>query len=913
MTEASSCVISENTGTHHLSIQKPTSLLATKFYIPPTRPNYIARTRLMDLIKAGMDKNILIISAPAGYGKTSLVGWWLNETALPSSWLSLDEGDNDPTRFLQYLLTALQKIDAGIEDVFPDMLQGIRPSQYDSLMNLVTNELALNSTASILVLDDVHVIHSGVVLKMMSFLLEHLPPQIHIVLLTRTDLPLPLTRLRARNQLMDIRAEQLRFSLDEIAAFLNVVMGLNVSANDLAALETRTEGWIAGLQLAALSMQHCKDIHAFVSAFTGTHYYIMDYLIEEVLKNQPESISTFLIQSSILDRLCGPLCEAVVDPHHTGSTDGQATLAALEKMNLFVIPLDDERHWYRYHHLFMDVLNKRLEHQFPHLLSELHLRASHWYEQNGFISEAIQHAVQAGDDERVADLIEKNGCFLLISGEVTTFLKWVDAIRYQPETRPWLAIQKAWALAMVGDLDGSEQALLVPEQLLSPLQPTVEIRTMNGTIAAAHAHCANLRGDTRHAADYARQALDLLPDCSSISRSIRSVATSLLGDASWINGNLDEAVQAYTEAARIGRDAKNLHMVIIANSNLANILMEQGHLHRALTVCEQSLQMAVRPDGQRSPLATGIHASLARLAYEWNQLEESSQYLRQCIELCEQWGDMDYQAVGYALLANLEFVRGNLNGAQQACNLAEEISAGYTLTPRLATLVKADLARFWLASGNAERAFQFIRKNNISAGDEIPHLQEPVYLILLRTLLAGGDYQTALTFSDRLLVDAENSESMGRMIEILVLRAQIFQKLKDTDRSLASLKRAVALAQPEGYVRIFLDEGESMARLLCQLQSRQVEPCYSAVILSQLQTAPGTMQTSMQLLVEPLTTRELEVLKHIQVGCSNQEISEKLFISIPTVKRHISNIYTKLGVSSRTQAISMGKELKLFE
>ena len=453
---------------------------------------------------------------------------------------------------------------------------------YENIINLLVNELASSSDPLVLVLDDFHTIHSEAVINILAYLIDHLPPRMHLTILTRTDPPLPLSRLRVRNQLLDIRAEQLRFSQDEIAAFLNEGMGLTLSANDISALETRTEGWIAGLQLAAVSMQSSEDIHAFISAFTGSHHYVMDYLVDEVLKLQPKNISTFLLQTSILDRLCGSLCDAVVQADTMNNMDGQTLLEVLEEKNLFVIPLDNERHWYRYHHLFADVLRKRLEHSYPQLIPELHNHASQWYEQNGFISESIQQSIAAGNQDRAAQLIEQNGCFLLMSGEVATLLNWADAIDFQSENHPWLAIQKAWALALTGDLDRIEPTLRVPEELLAPLEPTVEVRTMQGTIAAARAHCANLQGDTLSAAKYARQALDLLPDCSSISQSIRSVATSILGDSSWLNGNLEDATRAYTEAIRIGREAGNLHMVIIANSNLADILMEQGQLHKAI-------------------------------------------------------------------------------------------------------------------------------------------------------------------------------------------------------------------------------------------------------------------------------------------------------------------------------------------
>ena len=348
-----------------LSLEQSKHLLRTKFYVPPIRSKQIARPRLSDLINGGLDRALILVSAPAGYGKTTLVSSWLKETKIPSAWLSLDGGDNDPIRFLQYLLAALVPIAPGIEDDLLGMLQGIQPAQFENVINLLANELASFSDPFVLVLDDFHVIQSEAVLKMLSYLLEHLPPQMHLVILTRTDPPLPLSRLRVRSQLLDIRADQLRFTQDEIAAFLNEVMGLTLSADDLSAMETRTEGWIAGLQLAALSMQGCKDIHGFVSAFTGSHHYVMDYLAEEVLKLQPKKVSTFLLQTSILDRLCGPLCEAVVDADPAEPVDGQAMLETLEEMNLFLIPLDDERHWYRYHHLFADVLRKRLEHQYP--------------------------------------------------------------------------------------------------------------------------------------------------------------------------------------------------------------------------------------------------------------------------------------------------------------------------------------------------------------------------------------------------------------------------------------------------------------------------------------------------------------------------------------------------------------------
>jgi LuxR family transcriptional regulator, maltose regulon positive regulatory protein len=896
-----------------LSLEQGKHLLRTKFYVPPIRSKQIARPRLSNLINDGLDRAVILVSAPAGYGKTTLVSNWLKEKKFPSTWLSLDGSDNDPIRFLQYLIAAVVLIAPGIEEDAIGMLQGIQPAQFESVINLLSNELASFSDPFILVLDDFHVIHSEAVLKILSYLLEHQPPQMHLVLLSRTDPPLPLSRLRVRHQLMDIRADQLRFTQDEIAVFLNDAMGLTLATHDLSAMEMRTEGWIAGLQLAALSMQGRKDIHGFVSAFTGSHHYIMDYLVEEVLKNQPKNVSTFLLQTSILDRLCGSLCEAVVNADTNELDDGQAMMEALEEMNLFVIPLDDERHWYRYHHLFADVLRKRMEHQYPHLLPDLHRRASKWYEQNGFIAESIQHAIAAGDQDRAAHLIEQNGCFLLMSGEVATVLSWTDAIEFQSEAHPWLAIQKAWALALIGDLDRIEPTLQAPEKLLAPLEPTVEVRTMLGTIAAARAHCANSQGDTHSAAENARQALDLLPDCSSISQSIRSVSTSILGDASWINGNLDEATRAYNEAIRIGREARNLHMIIIANSNLGDILMEQGQLHRAGDIYTRALQMAVRPDGQRSPLAGKLYAGLGRLAYEHNQLNVADQYIHECIDLCRQWGEVDLQAIACAMLARLEQVRGNSEAAQEAVREAEQLAGEHPLFSRRSIQLKSDLARHYLAQGNLEKLSLLVQENALSFKDRIPYQREPEYVILLRTLLARNDYDAVLALSNRMLKQTEQSGRKGLVIEILILQALAFQGKKETEQALVTLERALALAQSEGYVRSFLDEGEAMTRLLCQAQSRQTGSGYAAVLLARIGKISGMTQPSMQLLIEPLTAREVEVLKLIKAGSSNQDIAGQLVISIPTVKRHISNIYAKLGVKSRTQAVAIGKELKIFE
>jgi LuxR family maltose regulon positive regulatory protein len=893
-------------------------LLKTKLFIPPVQPNRVPRPRLFEQMDQGLDKALILIAAPAGYGKTTLVSGWLRESKIPSAWLSLDEDDNDPIRFLQYFITALQKIFPAFQLGLLEALQGMRPSPYPALLNILINEVTGRDTLFVLVLDDFHVIHAQSVLEMITYLLEHLPPQMHMILLTRTDPPLPLSRLRVRNQLIEIRASQLRFTRTEIAAFLNNAMTLKLSPDDIVALEARTEGWIAGLQLAAISMTGGKDVHDFVSAFTGSHYYVMDYLAEEVLGFQPETIRSFLLQSSILDRMCGPLCDEVIEVEQPGATNGQAMLATLEQMNLFIVPLDSERRWYRYHHLFSDVLSRRLEQTYPDLIPNLHCRASRWYERNGFIFEAIRHALEAGDPARAAQLLDQNGCLLLMRGEVINLLHWIEAVEPYSQTLPWIAIQKAWALCLSGQMDRAEGPLQTAAQLVSSLPVTDDVRTMLGAITAARAFRANMQGETRLAAEFARQALDELPVSSDLSCSLCSAATSILGDASWTEGNLAQAQRAYADAVSISQAAGNIHMVIMTSSNLAEVLLEQGQLQKATGIFSGALQAAALPGGQISPLVDSIYAGLSKICYECNRLDDAAKYAQQCIESSQRWGSFESLAIGYTMLASVEQAQCSSDKARTAIRAAEQLIHEVPLSPWRSAWLKAALARLWISQGDLERAAILLEKSGIPVDGllqdgKITRQQEPLVLVLLRLHLARCDYDAALTLSKWLVEKFAKTNRVGRVIEVLVLQALAFQGKKDVDQALAVLRKAFSLAQPEGYIRTFLDEGEPMAKLLFQAKSHLAGTGFAAELLSAFGSGSGTDIPLASHLIEPLTLRELEVLKLIEAGNSNQEIAARLVISLPTVKRHISNIYTKLGASSRTQAIARGKELNLFD
>jgi LuxR family transcriptional regulator, maltose regulon positive regulatory protein len=887
-------------------------LLLTKFYIPSMRPNQIIRPRLDDLLNGGLEKTLILVSAPAGYGKSTLVSRWLKETGIPSAWLSLDAGDNDPVRFLRYLLTALQPVAPGAGGNFPDMLQGAQPNQFENVINLLTNELAASADQLVLVLDDFHLINSEAVINIVLYLIEHLPQHKHLALLTRIDPPLPLSRLRVRNQLVDIRADQLRFTRDEMIAFLNGTMGLTLSAEDLAAMELRTEGWIAGLQLAALSMQTNRDVHGFVSAFTGSHHYIVDYLVEEVLRLQPKKVSDFLLQTSILDNMCGPLCECVIEAGPERAADGQAMLETLEKMNLFVIPLDNERRWYRYHHLFADVLRKRLEQQHPLQLSELHQHASRWYEQNGLIAEAINHALAGGDQDSAIRLIAQNGPILLIGGELNALSNWIKTIESHSRTHPMILIIKAWLFILTGQHERSEEMLQKAEKLIPASEPNNEISWMQGAITTGRSYRSFMLGDMNLTATYARQAVECLTDTDLVSRSIRGIAISLLGEASLMNGELEEARQASEEAKRISQAAGDTHVVIIINSALGRIFIEQGLLHKASEIFEETLQIATRPDGKILVSAGETYVEFSQVSYEWNDLENATEQVNRCLAICRQWGQETFEATGYVMMARLEWIRGNMKASIKNMNLAEMMTNEHNFAFKYALRVKYGLVCLWLAQGNLEQASRIVQENCITANDDIPYLREMEYLGLLRLLIARKEYDNSLILSQRLLQKAEAGKRTGRLIETLVLQALISQGAGDPDRALAALQKALALARPEGYIRTFLDEGEPMVRLLHLARSRQIETAYVTEVLSAMPEAAGPAPSRVSQ-NEPLTAREIEVLKLIEAGYSNQEIAGKLFISFTTVKRHISNIYTKLDAKSRTQAVAIAKELKFFE
>ncbi len=889
------------------------TLLRTKLFLPSTRTRQVARPRLIEKLNGGLDKALILVSAPAGYGKTTLVSSWLRESGIPAAWLSLDEEDNEPRRFLEYLVAALRGVVPAIPGDAVKMLQGTSPSAVEALLTVLINEISLHADPLVLVLDDLHQVHARPVLDALGFLLDHVPPNLHLVLLSRSDLPLPLGRLRARAQLLDVRAEHMRFAPAEVATFLRDVMDLRLSPDEIAIIEARTEGWVAGLQLAALSLKGSKDAHGFVEQFAGRQDYIVDYLVEEVLNVQPPQVSAFLLQTSGLDRMCGALCEAVVEPLALQARPAQAMLEALDQMNLFIMPLDEERQWYRYHHLFADVLHKQLRGSDPDLARQLERRAAQWYEANACIPEAIHHSIAAGEMQAAIRLVEQNGCTLLIRGEVLTLGRWLDSIEASARDRPWLPIYRGWIAALTGDADRADAHLRRAEELIAAQPAEADTGSMQGALAAARAHVANLQGRAPAAAAFARQALSNLTAADDTSCSLRVVARSLLGDASALNGELDVAWEAYNEAASFIKAVGDVHLTIILNSNLANILAEKGQLRRAAAIHRETLGFSALPGGRTAAIGGRALIELSQICYEWNELAETAELLERGLALCKPWGNRDQEAAGLVVRARLMFIEGDEAGRRASMQTADRLVRDYRLAPATANWINAGLAQLWIAAGESAEVVDRLSGHGLTDESEIPYLRELEFITRARLLLAQGKHEAALQLTRRLLAQVESGGRGGRIIEILVLQAMALQAMQQTDQALLCLGRALALGRPEGYVRTFLDEGERLTRLLYLAKTRETEGAYATKLLALLRRGGEEPLPASQLLPQPLTARELEVLQLIDGGCSNHEIAAQLYISPATVKRHISNIYTKLDARGRTQALARSRELRLLE
>ena len=890
-------------------------LLTTKLYIPPIHRDLVVRRRLLASLKCSLDCRLTLVSAPAGFGKTTLVSAWVATADRPTAWVSLDEGDNDPARFWAYVVAALQTVQPAIGSAALALLQATPPAPAEALMATLINDIAERAPALILVLDDYHVIKAPAIHEALSFLLDHQPSQLHLVIATRSDPPVPLSRLRGRRQMVELRADDLRFTPEEAAAFLNQVMGLNLASADIAALENRTEGWITGLQMAAFSLRGREDTSGFIADFAGTHRFILDYLLEEVLERAPEHIQTFLVETAILDRLTGPLCDAV-----TGRDDGQSLLAQLEADNLFIVPLDDRREWYRYHRLFADLLRARAEVMVAERLPELHRRAGAWYEAHGATDDAVKHALAAGDLARVADLAEAHGLPMLLRGELNTLLGWIAAL---PETlvlaSPRLCVYHAWALLLTGQLQNLEPRLQRAERLLQA-RPVDDLA---GHIAAIRAYAAALRNDVCATIATARLALEQLdPD----NLSIRGVVSFVLGAACMLRSDVAGAVRAFSDASTMGQAGGNLHIAVPALNALAEIQIQQGRLRQAEMTAREALRLASDPSGRPLPIAGGVFSTLAELSYEWNDPEAALSYARQGVEQSRRWGNVDPLLGCYLTLALLQ-AWDTPSEAAETLQEAEKVLRRQTAGPMMREQISALRTRIWLAEGNLTAAVQWADEHEATLADSETcdedrlMLEELERLTLARVRIAQGRAEAALRALAPLLPAARAAGLIAVVIEALALKALAHHAQGSADQALSELAEALALAEPEGYIRLFVDAGPATAALLYAALRQNIAPDYARTLLAAFEGLPAVQReaphpaaatpTPIAHLIEPLSERELEVLMLVAEGMSNREIADALYIAESTVKSHINTIFRKLDVKSRTQAVARAQVLHL--
>ena len=877
----------------------PAPILATKLYIPPLRLRSVPRPRLVERLNEGLaaGHRLTLVSAPAGFGKTTLVSEWVAGCGRPAAWLSLDEADSDPGRFLTYLIAALQTVAPGIGAGVLTVLQSPQPPPPESILTALLNDVAAIPGDVVLILDDYHVLDAKPVDDALAFLVEHLPPQVHLVIATREDPALPLARLRARGQLTELRAADLRFTPSEAAEFLNEVMHLDLSAEQIAALEARTEGWIAGLQLAAISVQGRDDAAGFIASFAGSHHFVLDYLVEEVLQLQSEPVQTFLLRTSILDRLCGALCDAVL---LDASASSQETLEYLERANLFIVPLDTERRWYRYHRLFADLLRqRRLKIAVPSGgVDEDHLRASEWYEANGLEIEAFHHAAAANDIERAERLIKREGMPLHSLAVVTTILNWLDSLpKTVLDARPWLWVRSATSALMAGQTTGVEEKLQAAERALQNADLDEKTRDLIGQIAAVRASLAIVQYQPEATIIQAGRALEYLhPD----NLAFRIRANWTLGFAHQLQGDRATARKVYIEV--IKQASGNTFSTILATVNLGQIQESENQLHQAAETYRCSLQLL---SAQGPPNASEEFIGLARIFYEWNDLDAAEQYGQQSLQLARQYDRaVDRFIICEVFLARLKLARRDVAGAAAMLAETEQSVRQNNFVHRMPEVAAAQVLTF-LGQGDVAAAA------HVAQAHDLPLSQARVHL-------AQGDPTAALAVLEPYRRRVEERAWADEQLKTMILQAVAFDALGERAKAVEVLDAALALAEPGGFIRIFVDEGAPMARLLYEACSRGVHAGYVRQVLAAYpvdgtdEDAPPTTPAAGTRLAEPLSARELEVLPLIADGLTNQEIAVRLYLSLHTVKAHARNIYAKLGVSSRTQAVARGRALGLL-
>jgi LuxR family maltose regulon positive regulatory protein len=862
----------------------------------------------------GLSRKLVLVSAPAGYGKTTLLSTWAKQGRAGIGWLSLDEGLNDLSRFLSHLIAASQNIQRGAAgEALAGLLAVERhagsrrhpldlPAGESILAGLINSFAGLGSEA-VLILDDYHHIDTAPVHQAVAFLLDHLPSALHLVIATRADPPLPLSRLRGRSELLEVRARDLAFTPEEATAFLNGVMGLHLDEADIVALGARTEGWVVGLQMAALSLQGEEDARRFVHAFTGSHRYILDYLVEEVLARQNEAVQEFLLKTSLLDRMTESLCEAVLE-----RGGAREMLALLEQANLFLVPLDEERRWFRYHLLFAELLRNRVHQLHAKETPKLHLRASEWFETHGYPIDAVRHASQAGDLERMTRLIEAHAPDMMMHGDLATVDGWLNALPPEiVQSRPWLCVHHARVHAYGGRESKAEMLLARGEEGLQQLRDDRERRRLHGHIAAARCYLRSLHGDAVGVRVRAREALQDLPEEETL---LRSYCFRQLGYALRLESDFSGAAQALNDAVAVARLDSDPFDDVRALCEMALFEKERGRLRAAEHACNEALKSAeeyVRQTGTPVPVVAHAEFILGEISAERGNLEAALRHAQNGFRLCGTWGESSLLVDGYLTLSEIQLTAGNLPGAMEAVGKAK--TSGQDLPPTYQHYIGAYEASIHLARGDIASATKWTVESGLGIEDDAAVRLNRIYFAFADVLVAQGRKGEAMRLCERILTVSQAAGALGNVVPLLAREAVILHGQGRVEEAIEKLSRAVSLAEPENHLGVFIRMGEDLTDLLRDVAARGCAVDFVKRLLAAIEERSSPRLPG---LVEPLSERELEVLRLVAVGLSNRQIASQLVLSEATVKKHINNIYGKLNAHKRTEAVASAREMGLL-
>jgi LuxR family maltose regulon positive regulatory protein len=885
----------------------PLTLIKTKLFLPVSRPHLVQRARLLSRLDQLCQPNarLGLVLGPAGFGKTTLVAQWIGRLTWPVCWLSLDEGDNPLPRFVAYLAAALQKIAPDCAPAVQE-LAGLPNPDLGEIAALFANHLAEAARPFLLVLDDYHAIRSPAVHTLLQRLLEIQPPEMRLLLLTRQDPPLPLARQRAGGLLVEIRPDELRFTPQESLNFLNACMGLDLTLAQVAQLETRTEGWIAGLQMAALSLQSAADRPAFIDTFSGSHRYILDYLAEEVLQRQPPELQRFLLHTAVLSRFCAPLCAALLE---ISLAQAQTLLEHAERANLFIIPLDDERRWFRYHHLFADLLRARLLAQEPAPVALLHQRASAWFEQQGDPTAALEHALSAQDYERAVQLFED---YIVAKWRLTDleFMTLIDRLPYPVlARRPALALQSAWLGVINGQLEKVQTLVSAAETRLAevsaqPVPPPPDLPGLSAFAQILRAYLADFDNEAASLEIPFDQLKALIP--AENTGMLNSVAV-VLGTLFYMNGDFAGAQRQFIEAAERDKAVQGTNAVPISISRLVRLLQVSGRLREAVALSQENIAYIQQHGPRRFYVAGSLYTQLAEILREWGQYQQAGQLLQEGQRLNESWNVPQAECLGWKNQAVLQLSLGRLDQSQEYLDKALACTRRARVHPDVKLALSSLQVRLWIASAQVSALQTWLLEQAPLAGQPFTFRYEALRICQARALLALNRPAEALALLEPLAQAAAAAGRNGHLLEILILQSLALP----LPEALTPLTRAVHLAEPQAYYSLFVEAGPALRPRLEALLPAMPEQ--RAYLLRLLGAEPSPLTPPEQkALPEPLSERELEVLRLVAAGLSNQQIADRLVISVRTVKKHVENINGKLGAGNRTQAVALARALALL-